>query len=73
MKTLADLPVGQQATITEVSGTDGVAVRIGEMGLVAGTIVTAVGAAPWGDPLEFEVRGFRLSLRKSEAARVHIS
>jgi ferrous iron transport protein A len=73
MPTLRDLPRGQTATIVEVVGDDALAVRLMEMGLLDGEAVTLLGAAPLGDPLEFELRGYRLSLRKTEAARVEIT
>lgn len=70
MKTLADLAVGQSGTIQQVSGGDGITVRLLEMGLTPGVELRVVGVAPLGDPLELELRGYRLSVRKSEAARV---
>ena len=69
-RTLAGLTEGQTATIASVSGDDAIALRILEMGLTDGEEVTFLGAAPLGDPLEFSVRGYRLSLRAAEAARV---
>lgn len=56
----------------QISGSDDVSLRLLEMGLTPGTEVLVVGQAPLGDPLELEVRGYRLSIRKSEAARVEI-
>ena len=41
-----------------------------EMGLIEGEEIELIGVAPFGDPLEFSVRGYRLSLRKNEAQRV---
>ena len=67
---LAELSIGRQAKIIEVEGVDDVGVRLLEMGLTPGTVVRLLGVAPLGDPLEFEVRGYRLSVRKSEAQRV---
>jgi ferrous iron transport protein A len=49
-----------------------VSLRLLEMGLTPGVEVLVVGQAPLGDPLELEVRGYRLSVRKSEAARVEV-
>ena len=72
MKTLADLNVTDQATVAEIDGQDEIALRLLEMGLTPGTQVTLIGTAPLGDPLEFEIRGYRLSLRKTEATRVTI-
>ena len=73
MKTLNDLrEVGQSGRITDVTGDDAVAVRLMEMGLTDGEEIQLIGFAPLGDPVEFLVRGYRLSLRKTEAARVAI-
>ncbi len=70
--TLNLLKPGQTGVIRDVHGDDGVAVRLLEMGLTDGEPITLVGAAPLGDPLEFALRGYRLSLRLSEAERVEI-
>jgi ferrous iron transport protein A len=51
---------------------DDIGQRLLEMGLTPGTAVRMVGTAPLGDPLELEVRGYRLSVRKLEAARVEV-
>lgn len=72
-RTLDQLPEGQTATILDVDGDDAVAVRLLEMGLTDGESIRSLGAAPLGDPLEFEVRGYRLSLRIVEARRVLLS
>ena len=66
------MSIGQQGQVREVRGTDGISLRLMEMGLTPGTPLRMIGKAPLGDPLEFEVRGYRLSVRKSEAARVVI-
>ena len=72
MSVLADLPVGARARVSTVNGTDEMAMRLLEMGLTPGIEVAVVGTAPLGDPLELEIRGYRLSVRRSEAARVEI-
>jgi ferrous iron transport protein A len=72
MLTLCDLAVGSAATIRNILGDDAIAVRLMEMGLTEGESIALIGAAPLGDPLEFSIRGYRLSLRKSEAARVTV-
>ena len=71
--TLDQLAEGRVATIVDVDGDDSVAVRLLEMGLTDGEHIRALGAAPLGDPLEFEVRGYRISLRINEARRVRIT
>lgn len=71
--TLADLKhVGDRACIVEISGDDAIAVRLMEMGLTDGEEVSVVGFAPLGDPIEFAIRGYRLSLRSTEARRVMV-
>jgi len=64
---------GSRGQVLHVDGVDEIGLRLMEMGLVPGTEFTLLGAAPLGDPLELEVRGYRLSLRKSEAARVEVA
>lgn len=72
MSLLANLPIGARARISSILGADELSVRLLEMGLTPGVEVALVGAAPLGDPLELELRGYRLSVRRSEAARVQI-
>ena len=73
MALLSELAVGGNARVVQVHGVDGVGVRLLEMGLVPGVEVRLLGTAPLGDPLEFELRGYRLSLRRTEAARVEVT
>jgi ferrous iron transport protein A len=73
VSTLAELSIGSRATVTAIHGTDDISVRLFEMGLLPGTEFTLLGCAPLGDPLEIELRGYRLSLRRSEASRVEIT
>jgi ferrous iron transport protein A len=70
--TLAALRIGVPAHVAQLDGVDEVSLRLMEMGLTPGAEVTVIGVAPLGDPLEIEVRGYRLSLRKSEASRVQV-
>lgn len=73
MNTLNDLRrAGQRARVLEIAGDDAVAVRLMEMGLTEDAEVELIGFAPLGDPIEFLIRGYRLSLRKSEASRVQV-
>jgi Fe2+ transport system protein FeoA len=67
MRTLADLPVGGRGRVASVTGSGGVAQRLHEMGLTAGTDVEVVRYAPLGDPLEIRLWGYLLSLRKADA------
>jgi ferrous iron transport protein A len=73
MSSLAELAVGQSARVAQVEGVGEISIRLMEMGLVPGTELRVLGVAPLGDPLEIEIRGYRLSLRKSEAALVQLA
>ena len=68
--TLDQIPCGKSARICDVTGDDTLAIRLMEMGLIEGEEIELLGAAPLGDPLEFSIRGYRLSLRANEARRV---
>jgi len=72
MMDLAAMHVGQRGHVVSIDGTDSVALRLMEMGLTPGVPVKIVGTAPLGDPLELEIRGYRLSVRKTEAARIQV-
>jgi ferrous iron transport protein A len=69
---LSELAIGGRGRVSIVNGADELTMRLLEMGLTPGVEVAVVGAAPLGDPLELEIRGYRLSVRRSEAARVEI-
>jgi ferrous iron transport protein A len=64
---LSELSVGATAIIREFPKTDSAFIRLREMGLLVGTRLTLVRTAPLGDPLEIKIRGYNLTLRKSEA------
>ena len=69
---LSRLTPGQTSRVVTVEGDDPISCRVLEMGMTPGVMVKMVGRAPLGDPLEFELRGYRLSLRRDEAERVRI-
>ncbi len=68
--TLADLPKGESRTVLSVLGENVVTRRLMEMGLVPGVAVRMIKSAPFGDPLEINVRGYSLALRRNEAESV---
>lgn len=72
MLTLADLQLGQTGTVTGFADMSGVTQRLMELGLIQGTPVTFVRRAPAGDPLEFRIIDYSLSIRRSEAALVEV-
>jgi Fe2+ transport system protein FeoA len=69
---MGELPIGSTASITEVRGEGRLRRRIFDMGLTPGTEVYIRKRAPLGDPLEITVRGYELTLRKSEAMNVMV-
>lgn len=69
---LSSLPPGGRARVKDLPKTGTTFVRLREMGLLAGTVVTFVRAAPMGDPLEFKLRGYLLSLRREEAEQIQV-
>ena len=69
---LAELGLAQKAIVSSVAGADEVSVRLLEMGLTPGALVELIGVAPMGDPIELELRGYRLSVRRREAERVEV-
>ena len=72
MKSLAEIPLGQPATVSGVDGPRAFRRRLLEMGLVPGTEVKVVTVAPLGDPLQIEIRGGQWSLRRAEAAQIAV-
>ncbi len=70
--TLADLKPGERARVLEIIGDDEAADRLMEMGLVEDTTIQVIKFAPLGDPIEIAVRGYHLTLRKTEAANVGV-
>jgi Fe2+ transport system protein FeoA len=70
--TLAGLSTGQRAVVTGFADEGPLAQRLMQMGVLPGIEITAVRRAPAGDPIEFEVLGYALSLRKREAELVLI-
>ena len=69
---LHELRAGQHGIVVRVGGKGPVKQRMMDMGLVPGTEVKMVRVAPLGDPVEFEVKGYSLSLRKSEARNITV-
>ncbi|NOS99659.1 MAG: ferrous iron transport protein A [Phycisphaerales bacterium] len=70
--TLDQLTIGQEGRVEQLDASCGSAARLMEMGLVPGTAVRVVRVAPLGDPIDILVRGYHLSLRRSEARGVTV-
>ena len=73
MKTLKDVKPGQTVTIVKLHGEGAVKRRIMDMGLTRGVEVYVRKVAPLGDPMELNVRGYELSVRKSDAGQIEVN
>ena len=69
---LASLPVGASGRIASVDTGTPAGRRLADLGFLPGTDVRVVRRAPLGDPSVFELRGYRLCIRRAEAARVRV-
>ena len=69
---LSALRPGQRGIVVRVEGPSEIRRRLLDMGLVRGTEVHAIREAPLADPVEYEVKGYNLSLRREEAACVFV-
>ena len=67
---LAELKEGQRAVLTDIGGEGALRQHFLDMGLIPGTVVTYVKAAPMGDPIEYRIWDYELTLRLSEANQI---
>ena len=72
VRTLKDVKVGETVKIIRLNGEGAIKRRIMDMGLTKGTEVYVRKFAPLGDPIELNVRGYELSLRKSDAQMIEV-
>lgn len=72
MQTLKDTNVGATVTVRRLNGAGAVRRRIMDMGLTRGVEVYVRKVAPLGDPVEVNVRGYELSLRKADAELIEV-
>jgi ferrous iron transport protein A len=72
MKTLKETAIGSTVKIKKLHGEGAIKRRIMDMGLTKGTAVTVRKVAPLGDPIELNVRGYELSLRKADAELIEV-
>ena len=70
MKTLRDAKIGDTLKVQKLAGTGAIKRRLMDMGITKGVEIYLRKVAPLGDPLEVTLRGYELSLRKSEAENV---
>ncbi len=72
MKTLKEVKCGETVKVVKLNGTGALKRRIMDMGLTKGTEVYVRKVAPLGDPIEINVRGYELSIRKNEAENIEV-
>lgn len=72
-KTLRDVRIGESGVVRRLNGEGALKRHIMDMGITKGTSVYVRKVAPLGDPIEVTVRGYELSLRKSEAESILIA
>ncbi|NLC72896.1 MAG: ferrous iron transport protein A [Ruminococcaceae bacterium] len=72
MKTLKEVKCGETAKIVKIHGTGAVKRRIMDMGITKGTEIYVRKVAPLGDPVELTVRGYELSIRKTDADMIEV-
>ena len=73
MKTLRQVKVGDTVTVAALHGEGAVKRRIMDMGITKGVEVHVRKVAPLGDPMELNVRGYELSVRKADAEMIEVS
>ncbi|MCQ2404135.1 MAG: ferrous iron transport protein A [Lentisphaeria bacterium] len=72
MKTLKDVSIGESALVRKLNSVGPNRRRLLDMGLTKGVKVTVRKLAPLGDPIEITLRGYELSLRKSDAELIEV-
>ena len=72
MKTLIEVSIGSTVKVVKIHGEGAVRRRIMDMGLTKGVDVTVRKVAPLGDPIQLNVRGYELSIRKADAEMVEV-
>lgn len=68
--TIDDLKIGQSGVISQVGGEGALRLRFLDMGLIPGTAVLLQKAAPMGDPIQIQVRGYELTIRREDARKI---
>ena len=72
MRTLNELEIGSSARIIAVNGEGANRQHLLEMGLIPGATIKLIKFAPLGDPIEYKINGYELTLRKDDAAKIQV-
>ena len=70
--TINDLQIGQKGIISAVGGEGALRLRFLDMGLIPGTSVLLQKVAPMGDPIQIQVRGYELTIRREDAKMIDL-
>ena len=70
--TLKDLPIGTASQIVKVGGNGELRQHFLDMGIIPGTVITKIKTAPMGDPVEFDVSGYELTMRLEDAGKIEV-
>ena len=70
--TLKDLQIGQAACISKVGGNGELRQHFLDMGIIPGTVITKIKTAPMGDPVEYDVNGYELTMRLEDAGKIDV-
>lgn len=73
MRTLNDLKIGDSARVVKIHGSGALRKRLLDMGIAKGADIYVKNTAPLNDPIEVTVRGYELSLRRTEAEQIEIA
>ena len=72
MRTIDDLTIGESGVISQVGGEGALRLRFLDMGLIPGTTVTLRKIAPMGDPIQIQVRGYELTIRREDSRKIDL-
>ena len=72
MRTIDDLTIGESGVISQVGGEGALRLRFLDMGLIPGTTVILQKIAPMGDPIQTQVRGYELTIRREDARKIDL-
>ena len=70
--TLKDLAIEESARITKTGGNGELRQHFLDMGVIPGTLITKIKLAPMGDPIEFDVNGYELTMRLDDAGKLEV-
>jgi ferrous iron transport protein A len=69
---LSELQVGQSGAVVKLAAIGASRQRLLDMGVVRGELIEVIRTAPLGDPIEYRIKGYRLSMRKHEARLITV-